>query len=69
MERTLHTADELLLKRDHCDFVLSEVRSGRLTLDTATLRRVRKVRNDANAELVEHGARLSNRYARQSRSA
>ena len=64
MERTLRPADELLLSRDRCDFVLSEVRSGRLTLDIATLRRVRKVRNEANAELVEHGTRLANRFAR-----
>ena len=58
----LRPADELLLTRDRCDFVLSEVEFGRVTLDNATLSRVRKVRNEAHAELFDHGTRLANRY-------
>ena len=65
MERTLRPADELLETRDRCDFVLSEVRSGRVTLDMATLSRVLTVRNEARAELFDHGTRLANRLARQ----
>ena len=65
MERNLRPADELLETRDRCDFVLSEVRSGRVTLDMGTLSRVLTVRNEARAELFDHGTRLANRFARQ----
>ena len=65
MERTLRPADELLVTRDRCEFVLSQVRSGRVTLDMDTLSRVLRVRNEALAELFDHGTRLANRFARQ----
>ena len=65
MDSPLRPADELLVTRDRCDFVLCQVESGRVTLDNETLRRVRKVRNEACAELFDHGTRVANRFTRR----